>query len=99
MRENSLGNVRRKPTSRFIASLLALMKIAIDAHHVGSRMTGSETYVYNLVKNLALLEPNGEKYAVYLESDQSVEGMKTNPCFQRRTIQTSRAPVRFGLFY
>src|SRR6266446_5101444 len=75
------------------------MKIAIDAHHVGSRMTGSETYVYNLVKNLALLEPNGEKYAVYLESDESVEGMKSNPCFQTRTIQTPRSPVRFGLFY
>src|SRR3989442_9079868 len=75
------------------------MKIAIDAHHIGSRMTGSETYVYNLVRNLALLEPNGEKYSVYLEPDQSVGGMNSNSCFQTRTIQTSRAPLRFGLFY
>ena len=47
------------------------MQIAIDAHQIGSRRTGAETYVYNLVKHLGRLEPNGERYAVYLGRGQS----------------------------
>ena len=62
-------------------------------------MTGSETYVCNLVKHLSLLEPNGETYGLYLNSGQSSDGVKLNSCFQTRTIPTSFPHVRFGLFY
>jgi glycosyltransferase involved in cell wall biosynthesis len=75
------------------------MKIAIDGHCIGLRRTGSETYVSNLVKHLALLEPNGETYALYLNSGQSLDGVKVNACFQTRTIPTSAPHVRFALFY
>jgi glycosyltransferase involved in cell wall biosynthesis len=75
------------------------MKIAIDAHHLGLRRTGNETYVYNLVKHLALLEPNGEKYLVYLDRSQGPEGMKRNRCFDTKSIPTSLSYLRFGLFY
>jgi glycosyltransferase involved in cell wall biosynthesis len=75
------------------------MKIAIDVHHIGLQRTGSETYVSNLVKHLALLEPNEEMYVLYLNSGQSLDVVRTNSCFQTRTIPTSVPQVRFGLFY
>ncbi|MGD0226681.1 MAG: glycosyltransferase family 1 protein [Terriglobia bacterium] len=75
------------------------MQIAIDAHQIGGRRTGAETYVYNLVKNLALLEPNGDKYAVYLSSGQGVEGLESNPSFEGRSIPSSIPPVRYAFFY
>jgi glycosyltransferase involved in cell wall biosynthesis len=75
------------------------MQIAIDAHHLGQRRTGSETYVYKLVRHLALLEPNGDRYVVYLNPRQSVEGVKSNPCFQTRAIPTWAPPFRFGVYF
>lgn len=77
----------------------SLMRIAIDAHRVGTRSTGSQTYIYNLVKHLALLEPNGGKYAIYLESGQRIEGLESNPGFQTRVIRTSAALLRYAWFY
>jgi len=75
------------------------MQIAIDAHQIGGRRTGTETYVYNLVKYLALLEPDGDKYAVYLSSRQRVEGLESNPSFEGRSIPSSITPVRYAFFY
>jgi len=100
MPRNSLGKVLLNPLSPSISNSSVPMQIAIDAHrnHVGLRVTGNDTYVFNLVKNLALLEPDGEKFAVYLDSGQDVD-MISNPCFQTRIIPTSIPHVRFGLFY
>jgi glycosyltransferase involved in cell wall biosynthesis len=75
------------------------MRIGIDAHRVGTRSTGSQTYVYNLLKYLALLEPQGEKYAVYLEPGQSIEQLKSNANFQTRTIWTSSGALRYAWFF
>ncbi len=75
------------------------MKFAIDAHHIGLRKTGTETYVYNLVRHLALLEPNGERYLVYLNPRQSVKGVESNPAFETRTIPTAIPHLRFAVFY
>jgi glycosyltransferase involved in cell wall biosynthesis len=75
------------------------MQIAIDAHQIGGRRTGAETYVYNLVKHLALLDPDGDKYAVYLSSGQGVEGLESNPDFECRSIPSSITPVRYAFFY
>jgi glycosyltransferase involved in cell wall biosynthesis len=75
------------------------MQIAIDAHQIGGRTTGSETYVYNLVRNLVLLPPNGEKYLVYLDRHQPAEGLKRTACFETKPIPTSVSHLRFGFFY
>lgn len=75
------------------------MHIAIDAHQIGGRSAGAETYVYNLVKHLALLEPNGDRYAVYLNSGQTVDGVQSNPCFEGRGIPSFVTPLRYGFFY
>ena len=75
------------------------MQIAIDAHHIGDRRTGTETYVYNLVKQLALLEPNGDKYAIYVSSPRCVGDLGSNPRFERRTVPSFSTAVRYSLFY
>ena len=50
------------------------MRIGIDAHCVGQRKTGNETYTYNLVKHLGLLEPDDIDYIVYLTSKAEDNG-------------------------
>jgi glycosyltransferase involved in cell wall biosynthesis len=75
------------------------MRIGIDAHRIGTRSTGSQTYVYNLLKHLALLESHGEEYAVYLEPAQRIEELESHPSFRTRTIWTSSAPLRYAWFY
>ena len=75
------------------------MQIAIDAHQIGGRKAGAETYVYNLVKYLARLEPNGDKFSIYLNSRRGVEGMESNPNMEDRRIPSSITPFRYGFFY
>jgi len=75
------------------------MRIAIDAHQISGRSRGIETYLYNLVKYLARCGPNGNKYAVYLDPGQDVEGLDANPSFERRRIPSSLAPIRYGFHY
>ena len=50
------------------------MRIGIDAHCIGQRKTGNETYTNSLVKHLGLLEPDGIDYVVYLTSKASQTG-------------------------
>lgn len=50
------------------------MRVGIDAHCIGLGKTGNETYTYNLVKQLGLLEPDGTDYVVYLTSKASRNG-------------------------
>lgn len=75
------------------------MRIAIDAHHIGDRRTGTETYLYHLVKNLAALEPNGERYSVYLNRGAEIEGLAGKPNFETRNLPTARRAIRYGVFY
>jgi glycosyltransferase involved in cell wall biosynthesis len=42
------------------------MRVGIDAHCLGQKKTGNETYTFNLVKNLSLFEPGGIDYIIYL---------------------------------
>src|SRR5260370_42436597 len=41
------------------------MKIGIDAHGMGRRSSGNETYYAQLLKNLAAAPTNGSQYVVY----------------------------------
>jgi glycosyltransferase involved in cell wall biosynthesis len=63
------------------------------------RGTGHETYLYNLIKHLALLEPNGDTYLIYLDRRQSVEGVKSNRSFQTRWVPNAIPHFRSRLFY
>jgi glycosyltransferase involved in cell wall biosynthesis len=75
------------------------MQIAIDAHHIGGRRTGTETYVQNLVKFLGALEPNGDTYAVYLNEHELQHGWKGSAVFEARHIRSRVAALRYGWFY
>lgn len=75
------------------------MRVAIDAHHIGERRTGTETYLYHLVKNLAALEPNGERYSIYLNRSAQIDGLEYNSNFQSRRLPVSRRFTRYGIFY
>jgi glycosyltransferase involved in cell wall biosynthesis len=44
------------------------VRVGIDAHCIGHGKTGNETYTYNLVKHLSLLEPDDINYFIYLTS-------------------------------
>ena len=51
------------------------MKIAIDAHMIGHRATGNETFMVNLIDALARLEETGQEYTVYLDRRERATGL------------------------
>lgn len=75
------------------------MRIGIDAHQIGARRTGAESYVYNLVKYLCRLQPNGDRFAVYLTSPDAAQGLPKSPVVQKRTIPRSTRELRYACFY
>lgn len=75
------------------------MRIAIDAHHIGERRTGTETYLYNLVQNLAALEANGERYSVYLNDSAVIDGLNDNDHFEAKRLPFLRQSIRYGIYY
>ena len=69
------------------------MRVAVDAHAIGQRLTGNEVYVRNLLSRYALLEPTSEFIAY-------VSGANTNGWIPRGFSQrgVSRNPfVRLGV--
>jgi glycosyltransferase involved in cell wall biosynthesis len=49
------------------------MRVGIDAHCLGQKKTGNETYTYGLVKHLAGLDRDGIEYTVYLGGGRAGE--------------------------
>jgi len=78
------------------------MRIGIDAHCIGQRKTGNETYTRSLVKHLGLLEPDGIDYVVYLTSEASRSGeVFDGPRSRAKLIRPEspflRIPIGFAL--
>ena len=74
------------------------MQIAIDAHQIGGRKAGAETYVYNLVKYLARLEPNGDKFSIYLNfAEGGRHGIEPERGRQKDSVV--HHPLGYGFFY
>ena len=78
------------------------MRIGIDAHCLGQRKTGNETYTYNLVKHLGLLEPDEIEYIVYLTSKaggngQAIAGPRSRTKLIRPETPYLRIPIAFAL--
>jgi glycosyltransferase involved in cell wall biosynthesis len=78
------------------------MRIGIDAHCIGQRKTGNETYTYNLVKHLGLLDPDGTDYVVYLTSKAERNGgvfggPRTRTKLIRPETPYLRIPIGFAL--
>lgn len=78
------------------------MRIGIDAHCLGQGKTGNETYTYNLVKNLSLLESDGMDYLVYVTSTgQNEGGFCSDSRFRTKRIRPEnpyiRIPISFAI--
>lgn len=71
------------------------MRVGIDAHSLGKRKTGNETYTLSLVKHLARLEPDGIKYTVYVGANWKLEeGIGDNTCVRSKPIRPENPLLR-----
>ena len=67
------------------------MRVGIDAHCIGHGKTGNETYTYNLVKHLSLLEAEDIDYLIYLTAKgKREEGLFFEERFRACLLYTSR---------
>lgn len=75
------------------------MRIGIDAHSVGGRKTGNETYTYNLVKHLSLLKSNGDEYIIYFTDGRAPDALAWNGHFTYRRIRPAKAYLRIPIAF
>jgi glycosyltransferase involved in cell wall biosynthesis len=78
------------------------MKVGIDAHCLGQKKTGNETYTYGLVKHLAELERGGIDYTVYVSRGwESGADIGSSEWFRPKVIRPGnpllRIPVGFAI--
>src|SRR5216684_685188 len=78
------------------------LRVGIDAHCLGQRKTGNETYTYNLVKHLTLLGQDGIDYIFYVTEKGQREGSPVSESwFQSRLIRPAspfvRIPIGFAI--
>src|SRR5438128_6538283 len=62
------------------------MRIGIDAHMIGARETGNETYCQGLVEGLAQIEDHNQ-YMVYLNSPGALPSVNGHGRLQRRMLR------------
>ncbi|HVS05249.1 MAG TPA: glycosyltransferase family 1 protein [Candidatus Dormibacteraeota bacterium] len=73
------------------------MRIAVDAHMVGERETGNETYILNLLRGLASL-PSEDRYQVLTPRPDELRAMLTLPeRFELVRIWPSQALLRIPI--
>jgi len=78
------------------------MRVGIDAHCLGQKKTGNETYTYSLVKHLSRLERDGIDYTVYVAGQiDSAETLFSNGSFHSKLIRPAnpliRIPIGFAI--
>lgn len=74
------------------------MRIGIDAHMIGSRETGNETYCLGLVEGLSKLR-DGNQYVVYLSSKETLIELDDQPNFERRVLAHGSSVWRLAAGY
>ena len=77
------------------------MRVGIDAHCLGQKKTGNETYTHNLVSHLGHLDRDGIEYFVYLRekydlSSSGFQGQSLHPKVFRLMNPLLRIPFAFG---
>lgn len=73
------------------------MRIAIDAHMVGTRETGNETYVLNLIKALARIDTTNEYYLLSPHPHSLPHDLSAQPNFSVARVSPSVSPIRIPL--
>lgn len=72
-----------------------MMRVGIDAHCLGQKKTGNETYTYGLVKHLAGLERDGIEYTVYVGAGRGGEtNFPGNEWVRPRALRPAHPLVR-----
>src|SRR5438105_15242015 len=74
------------------------MRIGIDAHMIGSKETGNETYCLGLVEGLTRLD-NGNQYVVYVSSNDALPELDQHPNFERRVLRRESSVWRLTVGY
>src|SRR5438552_11965230 len=72
------------------------MRIGIDAHMVGARETGNETYCLGLVEGLSQLN-DGNDYTVYTASPEIMPELDEHPRFRRRVLNRDSSAWRLTM--
>jgi glycosyltransferase involved in cell wall biosynthesis len=77
------------------------MRIGIDAHALGSRSSGNETYFEQLIQHLAKTAANGIRYVVYYTHPSGARRVPSSEKLQLKRIRPAtpfwRIPVGFPL--
>jgi len=78
------------------------MRVGIDAHCLGQKKTGNETYTYTLIKYLSGMQRNGVEYTVYLGGEMAdQDGLFSNGSFRSKQIWPLnpfiRIPIGFAI--
>lgn len=78
------------------------MRVGIDAHCLGQKKTGNETYTYILLRNLSQLERDGVEYTIYVNRDgQGAGGQFSSKWFRSKLIRPAnpliRIPIGFAI--
>lgn len=75
------------------------MKIGIDAHTLGSRSSGNESYYLQLLRALACHPSNGDRYIIYVTHPEAEKQIPSSEKFDVKRIWPSnpylRVPIAF----
>jgi glycosyltransferase involved in cell wall biosynthesis len=79
------------------------MRIGIDAHALGSRSSGNETYIEQLIQHLAMVATNGMRYLVYYTHPDGAKRVPSSEKLQWKQISPAtpfwRIPIGFPLAF
>lgn len=75
------------------------MKVGIDAHCLGKKKTGNETYTRSLIENLANLEHDGVEYTAYLGAPLDTQHDFSNGWFRSKQIRPANPIVRIPISF
>ncbi len=79
------------------------MKIGIDAHTLGSKSSGNESYYLQLLRGLASYSSNGDQYVIYITRPESERQIPSCNRFSVKRIRPSspylRIPFAFPIEY
>ena len=73
------------------------MRIAVDAHMIGERETGNESYTLNLLRGLAALPDDGTQYSVLTPRPRALQGLVTfPPRFEIVAVRPAASSLRWS---
>ena len=78
------------------------LRVGIDAHCLGQRKTGNETYTHSLVKHLSQLQRDGVEYTIYVSSERKADAERySEEWFRSKRIRPAtpliRIPIGFAI--